>query len=97
MTFLFRCILILLVFAFVVYVFKAIARLSFNLRGTVKDLRKLREQINGRSQTGAEMVRCAACGAFVYAREAVMISQGKSRQSFCSRECMQAHARVKSA
>jgi hypothetical protein len=89
-SFLIRWVLILLLFAFVVYVFKAIARFIFNLQGATRDIRKIREQKSG----GAEMIRCAGCGAFVHALEAVTISKGKNRQSFCSRECLQSHMRI---
>lgn len=97
MGFIFRFVLILFVFAFIVYVLKAIARLSFHMRGTVKDVRKLREQVTGRSTSNAEMVRCAACGAFVTNREALTLAEGKRQQSFCSRACLQAHTRITSA
>ena len=88
MTFVLRCVLILLVFAFIVYVFKAITRLSFYLRNTIKDVQKLREQVSGRPIPSAEMVRCAKCGAFVSARDAVTISAQGRAQVFCSRECV---------
>lgn len=94
MGFIFKCVLVLLVFAFIVYVLKAITRLSFHLRGTVKDVRKLREQVTGRATSSADMMRCAACGAFVARSEAVMLAEGGHRQSFCSRACMQTHTRV---
>ncbi len=97
MNYIFRFVLILIVFAFVVYVIKAIARLSFNLRGTIKDVQTLRQQVNNRSVGSSDMLRCANCGAFVSPREAIRITQGKSLQSFCSRECMNAHIRVKTA
>lgn len=91
MTFIFRCVLILLLFSFVVYVFKAIARLSFYLRGTIKDVQKLRDQVGGRVAPSAEMVRCASCGAFVSSRDAVTISAGNRTQVFCSQECIRVH------
>ncbi len=101
MSFIFRAILILIIFSFVVYVMKAIARLSLNVRKTVRDVRSLREQVNtGPRATrpkavSAEMVRCAACGAFVASRDAMTISSKGRSTVFCSPECMQAH--VKSA
>lgn len=94
MPFLIRWVLVLLLFAFVVYVFKAGARLIFNLRGAARDIRNIREQMSGRPIAGAEMIRCARCGAFVDAREVVTVSKGKNRLSFCSRECLQSHIRV---
>ena len=94
MPILIRWVLILLLFAFVVYVFKAIARLVFNLRATARDILKIRDQMSGKPISGTEMIRCASCGAFVHALEAITISKGKSRISFCSRECLQAHMRI---
>jgi hypothetical protein len=90
--FIFRWVLILILFAFVVYIFKAIARFIFNLRGVARG--KIREQMRGRPISGAEMIRCTGCGAFVHSLEAVTISKGKNRRSFCSRECLQSHMRV---
>lgn len=97
MSFILRAVLILLIFAFVVYVIKAIARLNHNLRRTAKELRTMRErQGTARQAVGStSMLRCAACGAFVAPHEAVQVSaRGKSR-TFCSTACIQAH--VKSA
>jgi hypothetical protein len=92
----FKVVAILIVFCFVVFVLKAIARLSANLRKTIKDVRQMREQVGGRPGAGsAEMVRCAACGAFVSARDAMKLSAPGRAQTFCSQECIQAH--VKSA
>ncbi|MGH9839232.1 MAG: hypothetical protein ACREEM_10655 [Blastocatellia bacterium] len=90
MNFLFRAVLILLAFAFVVYVLKAIARLSFNLRGAIKDLRRVREQMAGRPAANAEMVRCASCGAFVSSRDALTVSSRNRSLAFCSQSCMRA-------
>ncbi len=93
MTFILRIVLILIVFSFVVYIFKAIARIRFNLSGTIKEVRKLREQLSGRPATaGAEMVRCASCGAFVSSRDALVVSSRNLTQSFCSPECIRSHA-----
>lgn len=97
MGFVFKCILVLFIFAFIVYVMKALARLRFHLRGTVKDVQKMREQMKGRAPNSSEMVRCLSCGAFVASGEAVTLAEGKRRQTFCSRACLQAHARVTSA
>ena len=91
MIFLFRLVIFTLLFCFVVYVLKMIARLSHKLRATITDMTKLRELFEGRPQASAEMVRCQSCGAFISAKEAVTISARGSRQAFCSRECMQAH------
>ena len=94
MSFIFRAVAILIIFCFVVYVLKAIARISFRLQTTIKDVRQMREQLGGRAAS-AEMVRCAACGAFVSAGDAVTLSARGRAQTFCSKECIQAH--VKSA
>ncbi len=90
MSFILRCVLILLIFAFIVYVIKAIARLSHHLRGTIKDVKEIRER-GGRPAASAEMIRCASCGAFVSSRDAVTISARGRSQIFCSRDCAQAH------
>ncbi|MFN0085448.1 MAG: hypothetical protein ACKVX9_08680 [Blastocatellia bacterium] len=89
MNFILRAVLILLVFSFIVYVFKAIARLSFNLKGALKDVRTLRARMEGRPTASAEMLRCAACGSFVASQDAVTVSSRKHAQAFCSRECLQ--------
>ncbi|HYE75235.1 MAG TPA: hypothetical protein VEF04_17970 [Blastocatellia bacterium] len=97
MSFVFRVVLILLIFAFVVYVFKALARLSHNLRYTVKEVNKMREQ-QGRAGTrdsirSMKMVRCAACGSFIAERDAMQISSRGKSQNFCSTNCIQIHAK----
>ena len=89
MGFIFRFVLILLVFAFVVYVLKAIARLTHHLRGTIRDVKEIREKMP--PTVSANMVRCLSCGAFVSARDAVTISSRNSSQTFCSSECARAH------
>lgn len=89
MGFIFRFVLILLVFAFVVYVLKAIARLSHHLRGTIRDVKEIREKVS--PAVSANMVRCLSCGAFVSARDAVTLSSRNSSQTFCSSECARAH------
>ena len=89
MGFIFRFVLILLVFAFVVYVLKAIARLSHHLRGTIRDVREIREKMS--PAVSANMVRCLSCGAFVSARDAVTVSSRNRSQTFCSSECARAH------
>lgn len=88
MSFILRAVFILLAFAFVVYVIKSIARLSYRLRGTIKEFQNLREEVSGRPVASAEMVRCAACGAFVMSRDAVTVTAGKTARTFCSTECM---------
>lgn len=93
MGFIIKCVLILFVFGFVVYVLKAIVRLSAHLRATVKDVKGMREQLGGRSTPSADMVRCLSCGAFVSSRDALTISSRKSAQTFCSHECLAAHAK----
>ena len=93
MIFMFRLVLFTLLFCFVVYVLKMIARLSHKLRTTITDVNKLRGLFEGRTQASAEMVRCQSCGAFTSAKEAVIISAGQKRQTFCSRDCMQAHVK----
>jgi hypothetical protein len=91
LTFILRIVLILFIFAFVVYVIKAIARLWFQMRGTVKEVQKLREEVKGRPVAGAEMVKCIICGAFVTSREAITISARNRAQVFCSQDCMRLH------
>ncbi len=94
MSFIFRIVLILFVFAFVVYVLKMIARLSFNVRNTAKELNKMREQVTRRQGKSTEMLRCIACGAFVSAQDAVKVSSGGRAQIFCSHECLHSRART---
>ena len=91
MSFIFKCVLVLLVFAFIVYVLKAIARLSHHLRGTIGDVKEIREKVSGRPAVSADMVRCLTCGAFVSSRDAVTISSRNRSQFFCSGECARAH------
>lgn len=89
MSFVLRAALILLVFAFVVYVLKALRQLNYDLRRTKKEMRQPGAGRAGRAAADTPMLRCAACGAFVAAREAVQISaRGKSR-NFCSTACLQ--------
>ena len=96
MGFLFKLIVYTLVFSFIVYVFKMIARLTHNVRATVKDMGKLRENMQaaaqGRPTVSAEMVRCRACGSFVATKEAVTVSARQGKDTFCSHECMRQHA-----
>jgi hypothetical protein len=92
LSFILKFVLVLLIFSFVVYVLKAIARLSFSLRGALREVRQMREQLSGR-EASAEMVRCAACGAFVAARDALRLSSRGRAETFCSHECIQAYAK----
>lgn len=91
MGFIFKFVLILLVFAFVVYVLKAIARLSHRLRSTIRDVKEIRERVSGRAGVSADMVRCSSCGSFVSARDAVTLSFRGNSQKFCSSECARSH------
>lgn len=94
MGFILRFVLIIFIFAFVVYVLKAIARLSFNVRKTAKELTKMRDQVSASNGKSTNMIRCAACGAFVSARDVVQVVSGGRTQNFCSHECLQIHART---
>ena len=94
MTFILKAVAILFLFAFVVYVLKAITRLTANVRKTAKELNKMREQATMRQPGSTEMIRCAACGAFVSPRDAVQVSSGGRAQRFCSYECLQTHAKT---
>jgi hypothetical protein len=89
-SFMFRLILFVLIFSFIVYVLKMITRLGHNLRATITDVRKLRELFEGRSPVNAEMVRCQTCGAFVSPKEALTVSAKQTRQTYCSRQCLEA-------
>ncbi|MGH9753923.1 MAG: hypothetical protein ACREA2_14180 [Blastocatellia bacterium] len=91
MNFILKCVFILLVFAFIVYVLKAIARLSHHLRATIGDMKEIREKVSGRPAVSADMVRCLSCGAFVSTRDAVTLSSRNRSQVFCSGECARAH------
>jgi hypothetical protein len=93
-TFILRFVVILFIFAFVVYVLKMLARLSFNVRNTAKELSKMREQAAVHKPKSTEMIRCAACGAFVSAQDAVKVTSGGRAQIFCSHECLHAHAKT---
>jgi hypothetical protein len=93
-TFIFRFVIILFIFAFVVYVLKMISRLSFNVRNTAKELNKMREQAATRRPKSTEMIRCVACGSFVSARDAVQVTAGGRAQTFCSLECLQTRAKT---
>lgn len=94
MTFILKAIVIVFIFAFVVYVLKMIARLSSNVRNTAKELNKMRAQAAPRQPKNTEMLRCAACGAFVTPRDAVQVTSGGRAQTFCSHECLQTRAKT---
>jgi formylmethanofuran dehydrogenase subunit E len=89
--FIFKSVLILIVFAFVIYVLKAITRLSHHLRVTIRDVKDIREKVSNRATASAEMVRCFSCGAFVSAREAVSFTPPANSRMFCSSECARSH------
>lgn len=91
MGFIIKCVLVLLIFSFIVYVLKAITRLSYHVRGTIRDVNEIREKVSGRSSASAEMIRCQTCGAFVSARDAVTVSARNRSQAFCSSQCARAH------
>lgn len=94
MTFILKAVVILFIFAFVVYVMKSITRLSANVRKTAKELNKVRDQATMRKPGSTEMIRCAACGAFVTPQDAVQVSSGGRTQRFCSYECLQTNAKT---
>ena len=89
--FIFKFVLALFIFAFIVYVLKAIARLIHHLRRTINDLKELREKASERSRPTEDMIRCLSCGAFVSSRDAVTISSRNRSQVFCSNACARAH------
>ena len=89
-----KAVAILFVFAFVVYVLKMISRLSLHVRKTAKELTKMRDQATPRQPKSTEMIRCAACGAFVVPRDAVQVTSGGRGQMFCSYECLQTRAKT---
>jgi alpha-D-ribose 1-methylphosphonate 5-triphosphate synthase subunit PhnG len=76
-----------------VYVLKMISRLTANVRKTAKELNKMREQAPTKPKS-TEMIRCAACGAFVVPRDAVQVTSGGRGQMFCSYECVQTRAKT---
>ncbi len=94
MTFILKAVVILFIFAFVVYVLKMISRLSLHVRKTAKELTKMRDQTAPRQPNSTEMIRCAACGAFVAPRDAVKVTASGRGQLFCSYECLQTHAKA---
>jgi hypothetical protein len=101
-SFLFKAVLVLLAFGFIVYVLKMISRLRVGVTRTFRDVRTLRDEINTAVNSGAraaskvgstEMVRCAACGSFVASADAVTISSRDKAVFFCSRQCLQSHVK----
>lgn len=94
MGFIIRAVLVLLAFGFVIYVLKAILRLSSHLKSTVKEVKTMRDQMSGKPAISAEMVKCLACGAFVAPRDALTVSSRNRAQVFCSHECLAAHAKT---
>jgi len=89
--FIFRCLLVLFAFAFIVYVLKSIARLSHRLRITINDVKEIREKAAGRGRATEDMVRCLSCGAFISSRDAVTVSSRNKSQVFCSSACARAY------
>lgn len=94
MTFILKAVVVLLIFAFVVYVLKMISRLSVHVRKTAKELNIMRDQTASRQPASTEMIRCVACGAFIAPRDAVQVTSGGRAQRFCSHECLQTHAKT---
>ncbi len=91
MSFVMRFVLILVVFSFVVYVFKAISRLSLHLRGTAREVDQIRDRLRQSASVSAEMVRCQSCGAFVATADAVQLRMGKQSLTYCSEPCLKRH------
>lgn len=88
MSFIFRGLLILFLFALIVYVMKAIARLRFNLSGTMRDVRNLRDRIEDPRRTSRDAVRCTSCGTFLDRREALVLRTAGAERTFCSKQCI---------
>ena len=91
MSFILRLVLILIVFSFVVYVLKAISRLSFRLRGTMREVSRMRDRMPDPGTVSAEMVRCESCGAFVSRRDSVQLRVRNQSLSYCSELCLKTH------
>ncbi|MBX3279739.1 MAG: hypothetical protein KF868_17185 [Acidobacteria bacterium] len=89
MTFILKLVVLLIVFSFVVYVLKAISRFSANLRRIKNEVQQMRNPSARGGAVSAEMVRCATCGTFVSASDAVQLRIRKRAQTFCSEDCMQ--------
>ena len=91
MSFVLRVVLVLIVFSFVVFVLKAISRLSFRLRGTMREVSRMRDRMPGSGAVSAEMVRCASCGAFVSRLDSVQLRVRNQSLSYCSELCLKKH------
>lgn len=88
MSFVLRLVLVLIVFSFVIYVFKAIRRWSAHLRGTVREVGQMRDRMRESEKVSAEMVRCQTCGAFVATSDAVQLRLGGESHTYCSEACL---------
>lgn len=88
MSFVIRLVLALLVFSFVVYVLKALARLAHHLRGTAREVKNIRVRLQHADNVSAEMVRCQSCGAFVATADALNLRLGGSSFAYCSESCL---------
>lgn len=88
MSFVIRLVLALLLFSFVVYVLKALARLGHHLRGTVREVKNIRDRLQQSDGVSAEMVRCHSCGAFVSASDAIRLRLANQTSVYCSESCL---------
>jgi hypothetical protein len=88
LSFVFRLVLALFLFSFVVYVFKALARLGHHLSGTAREVKNIRERLHQSDSVSAEMVRCQSCGAFVSTSDAVKLKIGNQSFVYCSEACL---------
>jgi hypothetical protein len=93
LSFVIKLVIALIIFAFVVYVLKALARINHHVRKTVREIRRLQELQPDAQPVSAEMVRCAGCGAFIAPQDAVSVTARHHAQFYCSRACLKAHAR----
>jgi hypothetical protein len=91
LTFILKLVVLLLVFSFVVYVLKAIARFSQNLRRIKSEIQQMRNPAMGGGKVSAEMVRCASCGTFVASGDAVQLRVRNRSQTYCSEVCLKKH------
>jgi hypothetical protein len=90
LSFVIRFVLALLLFSFVVYVLKALARLGHHLRGTAREVKNIRERLTHADTVSAEMVRCQSCGAFVATSDAVKLRLSNQSFAYCSESCLNA-------
>lgn len=88
MSFIVKAVVVLLIFSFIVYVLKAISRLSFRLRGTVREVGQIRDRMLRREAVSAEMIRCEACKAFVSTQDSVQLKLRNRLVTYCSERCM---------